>query len=185
MTNTPRWIAAAALLGLAASATASQASDDTGNEASTWQHHQVKLNYFGFTSAYSCDGLEGKVGMILKYFGARDPKVQANGCPRGPNSISHSAWIDVQFDTLAAAAADAPPAAIVQARWTPIQLNAQHPFFMGGGDCELIDAMKPMLIANFSLRNLSYRAACTPHEITLLDFKVDGEVLKSTAEHPG
>ena len=45
--------------------------------------------------------------------------------------------------------------------------------------------MKAMLIANFSLRKLSYTAACTPHEVTFVDFRVNGEVLKSTAEHSG
>lgn len=184
MTHISRWITAAALVGFSLGAAASRAAD-SNSEASTWQHHKAKFDYFGFTSAYTCDGLEGKVGMILKFFGARDPKVDASGCPRGPQSLSHSVWVNVEFDTLAAAPADAPAGEIVQARWTPFRLNGQRPFFMDEGDCELIDAMKPMLVANFSLRNLSYAAVCTPHEVSFADFRVDGEVLKSAAEHSG
>jgi hypothetical protein len=184
MTHTPRWIVAAALMGLGLGASAAPAPN-SNSEASTWQHRKAKFDFLGFTSAYTCDGLEGKVGLILKFFGARDPKVDASGCPLGPNSLSHLVWVNVEFDTLAAAPADAPSGDIVQARWTPFRLNAQRPFFMDEGDCELIDRMKPMLVANFSLRNLSYDAVCTPHEVTFADFRVNGEVLKSAAEHSG
>jgi len=192
MKQPSRWITSALLAGLALGAAAGQAADTaaaataaTSTEASAWQHHKAKFDYFGFTSAYSCDGLEGKVGQILKFFGARDPKVQASGCPRGPDSLSHSVWVNVEFDTLAAASVETPAGEVVQARWTPFKLNAQRPFFMGAGDCELIDRMKPMLLANFSLRNLSYDASCTPYEETFADFRVNGEVLKSAAEHAG
>lgn len=183
MTHTARWIAAA-FAGLAVGAAAAQAADTPG-EASTWQHHQAEFDFRGFTSAYSCDGLEGKVKQILKFFGARNPSVEASGCPRGPDSLSHMVWVKVAFETLAVAPADAPAGEIVPARWTPFTLNRQRPFFMDEGDCELIDDMKPVLIANFSLRKLSYSAVCTPHEVTFADFRVDGEVLKSAAEHSG
>lgn len=190
MKHLSRWITSAVLaalaLGAAGQAAQAAAATVTGTtEPSAWQHHKARFDYLGFTSAYTCDGLEGKVGQILKFFGARDPKVQASGCPRGPDSISHSVWVKVEFDTLAAASADTPAGEIVPARWTPFKLNAQRPFFMGEGDCELIDRMKPMLLANFSLRNLSYDASCTPHELTFADFRVNGEVLKSAVEHAG
>jgi hypothetical protein len=155
-------------------------------EAFAWQHHSGRINYMGFTSAYTCDGIEGKVRDILRYLGARkDPKVEAHGCPRGPDSLEHQIWITVEFDTLAPAAPGTAATDLVPAQWTAIKLDAQRPFFMGAGDCELIDALKPLVTANFSSRALNYSTTCTPHEVTFADFRVQGEVLKTGSEHTG
>ncbi len=187
MKHSSRWITATTLMVLALGAAASQADSSTPAAAqpSAWQHHQVTFTYMGFTSAYSCDGLEGKVASILKFFGAKNPQVQTSNCPRGPDSISHVIQVKVDFDTLRAAAGDTPASDIVQARYTPFKLDSRRPFFMGEGDCELIYSMKPMLIASFSFQKLSYDATCTPHQVTFADFRVDGEVLKSAQEHDG
>jgi hypothetical protein len=187
MKHTSRWITASALAVLTVGAAAAQADSNAATPAqpSAWQHHQVTFTYMGFTSAYSCDGLEGKVGSILKFFGAKNPQVDASGCPRGPSSVSHMVWVKVDFDTLRAAAGDTPPTDIVQARFTPFKLDSQRPFFMSGGDCELISSMKKMLVESFSFQNLSYDTACTPHEVSLNDFRVGGEVLTLAKEHDG
>lgn len=187
MKHTSLWITAMTLAVLTLGAAASQADNSAAAPAqpSAWQHREATFTYTGFTSAYSCDGLEDKVRSILKFFGARNPHVQASGCPRGPDSLSHVVWAKVDFDTLRAAGGDTPPGNIVQARYTPFTLNSQRPFFMGEGDCELIYSMKPMLVASFSFQNLSYDTACTPHELTFNDFRVNGEVLQLAREHDG
>jgi hypothetical protein len=38
---------------------------------------------------------------------------------------------------------------------------------------------------DFSLRRLDYSASCTPHQLSIADFRVQGEVLKSSAAHSG
>ena len=190
MKMTHAWITVAALVlsggaSLVAGA-APPAAAPAATEASAWQHHHAAFSYFGLTSTYTCDGLEQKVRQIMKFLGARgDLQVAAQGCPRGPDTLSHSAWVTLDFDTLALAAADAPAAEIVPARWTAFKIDTQRPFFIDAGDCELIDQMRPVLVPNFSWRNLDYSTSCTPHEITLLDFRVNGEVLKSTAKDAG
>jgi hypothetical protein len=173
MKHTLKWIAAgAAAAALTCGAPFSLASPVTP-ESTAWQHHSAKFNYSGFTSAYTCEGMEGKVRQIMQFLGARkDMTINASGCPRGPNSPSHMVWVTLEFDTLAPAAAGAASAAMV-------------PFFMDAGDCELIEAMKPMLTANFSLRALDYSTSCTPHEVTFADFRIKGEVLKADPEHAG
>jgi hypothetical protein len=190
MTHAHGLFAAAALATLSLSAgtalATAPAEAAAPPEATAWQHHHVTFNYFGITALYTCDGLEGKVGQILLFFGARRGlQVQANGCPRGPDSLSRFAWVTADFDTLAAAPPDTAAADIVQAQWTAFKLDGQRPFFMGEGDCELISAMKPMLTQNFTWRGLAYDTGCTPHQISLDDFQVRGEVLKSSAGHAG
>jgi hypothetical protein len=174
-----------AALALATVAFGAAAAPADSPQASTWQHHHESINYFGITALYSCDGLEGKVGQILLFLGARkDLRVQADGCPRGGNSPSRIATITVDFDTLGAAA-NAPAADVVQAQWTPFKLEAERPSFMGQGDCELMRAMQPVLTRDFSLRGLDYSVGCTPHQLSIADYRVQGEVLKSSAAHSG
>jgi hypothetical protein len=191
MKHSLKWIAATATaVSLAWGAPLSLAAPATdavpAPEATAWQHHSAKFNFAGFTSAYTCDGMEGKVREIMKFLGARkDIEVSAHGCPRGANSLSHNVWVTLEFDTLAPAPAGAVSTDLVPAQWTAFKLTAQRPFFMGAGDCELIEAMKPMLTANFSLRALDYSTSCTPHEVTFADFRVNGEVLKTDPAHAG
>jgi len=152
-------------------------------EAAVWQQHHESFTYEGFTARYTCDGIEGKVASILSYFGARkDMQIKASGCPRGPETLSRTIWVTADFYTLGTAAADSPPGALVQSQWTPFKLNGQYPFFMGPGDCELIDSMRALLTHNFRLRNLDYDVSCTPYQETFVDFWFKGEVLKSSAK---
>jgi hypothetical protein len=182
MKHANRWFVTLALAGLTLDAGAVAAAD-APTESATWQHHHATFNYVGFTSAYTCDGLEAQVRTILAYFGARKQgmDVEAQGCPRGPNSLSHTALVTIDFDTLGAAPADAPAGSLVQARWTAFKVTTQRPFFIGQGDCELIYSIKPILTQYFSFRDLAYDTSCTPHDVTLLDFRIAGEVLKSAS----
>jgi hypothetical protein len=66
----------------------------------------------------------------------------------------------------------------VQARWTPVTVTANHPNFIGRGDCELIHEMKDILSKNFSLRDLNYRTDCMPYEVNSNDFSVKAEILE-------
>ncbi len=121
---------------------------------------------------------------MLRFMGARkDMKVQASGCP-GLNAPSHSAWVDVDFYSLAPAA-DA-TANTVPARWTELKITPQHPNFMSDGDCELMQSIKEMTTKSFSLRGLEYRTSCFPHSLSMDGFSVKGETLKLVPpEHAG
>ncbi len=164
-------------VGIAATAsTVTAAADVVSGE---WQHRKLTFSYVGFTTAYTCDGLEDHVRQILLNIGARkDLKVTANGCPGPFNSPSHSAFVNVDFYALAPAV-DASGSEMVKAHWTPLELTPQRPNFMGGGDCELIQGMKDLITQNFTLRSVEYRTSCFPHEVTLNGFSVKGQALRA------
>jgi hypothetical protein len=144
-----------------------------------WQHHKVTFSYFGITSLFTCDGLEDQVRQILLHLGARrDAKVRASGCPGPYNTPSRSAWVDADFYSLAPAA-DTKRADTVKASWTPLEVTARRPDFMGDGDCELIQAMKDLITKNFTLRDVEYRANCVPHEQWMDSFAVKGQALRA------
>lgn len=164
-------------LGLATAAGGADVPATPGLLWGSWQHHTMTINYFGITSAYSCDGLEDRVRTILLLLGARkDAKVNAVGCPRGPEIPSHTAWIKTDFYTLVPADS-ASSAGAVRAYWASREINPRHPYYMDGGDCELIEQMKDLISKNFSLRDVHYSTDCVPHEITLDGFDVKGQAL--------
>jgi hypothetical protein len=187
MQNANRWVLVLAMmttlgsgstLSCAAVETADSASADIVNGA--WQHHKVTFSYFGFTTLYTCDGLEEEVRQILLHVGARkDAKVTASGCP-GPVGVpTHSAWVAADFYTLAPVAAANNGADTVKARWTSLEVRPRRPSFLGEGSCELIQEMKDLITQNFSLRHVDYRTSCFPHELTLDGFAVKGEALRA------
>jgi hypothetical protein len=177
------WITAAltGLLALAALPIVNAADDGAASGpvvAGTWEHHKANFSYFGITSLYSCSGLESNIRQLLQHLGARkDLTVHAYGCPHGYDTPSRIASIELDFYSLSPSA-DANAANSVQARWTPVQVSANRPNFIGHGDCELITEMKDILSKNFSLRDLKYSTSCVPHEVNLNDFSVKAEVLK-------
>jgi hypothetical protein len=176
-------ILAAAVLAAGAAALANEPAGTDASEASVWQHHQSTFSYVGLTTRYTCDGLEDKVRALLLYFGARkDLKVEASGCPN-PTRPSTNAWVSVDFYSLAAA--DSTATDTVPAHWSKIMVAPERPTWMGRGECEVIDQMKGLLTKNFSTRDLDYRTSCFPHEITIGDYSIKGEILKSAAAKSG
>jgi len=185
------WAALAALGAMCCLSALTRAAPDIAGAASdgsvtgAWQHHKVTLNYVGFTSSFTCDGLESHVRQILLQLGARhDLKVRASGCPGPYNTPSHTAWVDVDFYALAPAA-DANGAGSVKARWSPLELTPRRPGFMDDGDCELMQGMKDLITQNFSLRDVEYRTECVPHQVTVNGFAVKGQALKAMSVDPG
>jgi hypothetical protein len=171
--------AIAALVALTGSA-ASLAGDASANEATagTWEHHQVGFTYYGITTLYSCDGLEDNIRALLLHLGARkDAKISARGCPHGSSVPGPNAILALDFYTLVPG--DANSANAVQAQWMAITVSPTHPYFMGHGDCELIDEMKDIISKNFSWRDLNYRTDCVPHQININDFSIKAQVLKA------
>ncbi len=95
-----------ALCGLLSSSPAAETAPVSQSEtvAGTWQHRHVTFSYTGFTSLYTCSGLEGHVRQILLHLGARqDLEVSAVGCPGPQDTPSYTALVRAAFYTLAPA----------------------------------------------------------------------------------
>jgi hypothetical protein len=170
-------LAALAGLSLGTAASAATAAEPSGGVVTgAWQHRHVNFSYYGITTLYSCDGLENNIRSLLLHLGARkDAKVSASGCPNGPSVPGHNAIIDIDFYTLSPSS-DATDT--VQAQWMPVLVSPRHPYFMSGGDCELINEMKDLISKNFSLREMNYRTDCVPHEVNIEDFSIKAQALK-------
>ena len=151
-----------------------------------WRTQKIDMTYSGFTSAYSCDGIEGKVKEILLSFGARkDLKVKARACEQTyhqtmTNGPSRMVFVDTEFTTLVPGA-DPAGGDTVQASWGKVQLAPGHPNFMGTGECELVDELRALLEKSFTLRAVEYRTDCVPKHVSVADYSVRAEVLRLAA----
>jgi len=170
----------------AATLTAADATAAATPAPAHWRTQKIDLTYSGFTAAYSCDGIEGKVKEILLSFGARkDVKVRATGCeqtyhPMMPNAPSKMAFVDTEFTTLVPGP-DPAGGDTVQASWGKVQLTPGRPTFMGTGECELVDEMRALLEKGFTLRAVEYRTDCVPRHVSVADYSVRAEVLQLAA----
>jgi hypothetical protein len=141
-----------------------------------WQDHQIELVYMGFTSHYSCDGLQSKLELLLRQLGARaDAKVTAYGCDRGFGTPSPFPRATLKFATLqpidgdggsgaaAAAAATAPPSTVAGS-WRAVQLAPHRPFDLEDGDCELMEQFRDKVLPLFATRDQQLKLTCVPHQ---------------------
>jgi hypothetical protein len=144
----------------------------------TWNHREVDFNYYGMTASYSCDGLENNIRALLKYLGARgDVKVSARGCPKGPTTPGRYASVHLDFYALSPIV-DASAPNTVKAFWAPLEVSPTRPYYMGHGDCELLQQMKDLISQNFSLQDLSYHTDCLPREVNIDDIAIKARVLR-------
>jgi len=168
--------------GLRSPAHAEATTDAPDATSAHWQERKLDFTYAGFTSRYSCDGLQDQVKAILLHFGARkDVKVRATGCEYSasqvrPENFSRMAWVHAEFSALE----PGPDAngASVPARWSKVLLTANRPYDMGMGECELVDAMRPVFEKGFSLRAVQYRTDCVPKHVSVGDYIVQAEALQ-------
>jgi hypothetical protein len=146
--------------------------------SAVWQHHHVSFTYRGITTLYSCEGLETSIRSLLLYLGARKGAKVSAICPNGPNIPGRNTIINLDFDT-PSPNADSKSHDTVQAEWSPVEVSPSRPYFIGDGDCELIDELKDLITKNFSLRDVSYRTHCTPRQVTVDSFSIKAQALKA------
>jgi hypothetical protein len=135
----------------------------------SWQPQKTELDYMGFTTTYSCDGLQSKLEMLLRQLGASsDAKVQAYGCDRfnGPSKFARAS---LKFATLHPVASDTDPA--VPGKWRAVEFSPRRPFALGYGDCELIEQFRDKVLPLFATRELQGSIHCVPHQLNSYSLK--------------
>ncbi len=97
----------ALLPGGAADAATSPPTAAPGAQPGAWQDHELEFQFVGFTTTYSCDGLESKLRLLLTRLGARPGfTVWAYGCARGGGIPDRFARARLKFATLQPASAE-------------------------------------------------------------------------------
>jgi hypothetical protein len=138
------------------------ASADPG----VWQKHVYTFQFMGFTTTYSCDGLAGKLKVLLLAAGARsDSKSRAGVCSRGWGVPDKFAQANLTFYTFMPAGGDSSANGTpVNGTWRAVRFAVRSPRELGTGDCELIEQFRSLLLPMFATRNIDSRTTCVPHQ---------------------
>jgi len=173
-----RTLAALTAMGALMVALPSAAADE--GTVGIWQKHEYTLHYMGFTTTYSCDGLEEKMRELLLWAGARsDAKSSASGCDRGFGMPSKFASASVTFYTLATAPAGSGDG--VAATWRKVQWEPHRPQQLADGDCELVEQFRDQVLPMFTTREMNNRTHCVPNQLNPGDLDLGFEVLVPAA----
>lgn len=150
---------AVALLLTSLPAGARAAETSAPSESVVWVQKEVNFRYVGFTTKYSCDGLQDKMRRILRQLGARDDlKMIGYGCMRA-NSPETTPGVRIVMHVLQPASATTGPT--VAARWRTVDLLADRNLLDGALDCELIAQIERDVLPLFAPRHVDYSAACS------------------------
>jgi hypothetical protein len=146
-----------------------------------WQKHEYELHYTGFTSRYTCGGLEGKLQLLLRAAGARqDVHVNAVPCDGTDGHLPRFAAASVTFYTLVPASTGTPAtAATTPAMWRTVKLGRHSPSSLENGDCELVAEFRDQILPMFTTRNVVDNMSCVPHEEHIGQLNLSFDVLTS------
>jgi hypothetical protein len=166
-------LVAAALLPISVTALADAAAAAVaGGEAGGWQPHKYTFNFMGFTSTYSCNGLEDKLKVLLRMSGASEDTKVVGSCSRGIGVPDRLATAYLTFSTLQPGSAAGPMAG----EWRHIALSPKRPFEFDYGDCELIEQFRDKVLPMFATRNVNSNITCVPHQDSGSNFNLSYDV---------
>ncbi len=153
----------------------SDATADPGRESAVWAPKELTFAYTGFTTKYSCDGLQAKMRSVLLQLGSRpDLQVRGYGCTQltGPDRF---AGVVIKMNVLERA--NTPGGSAVPAHWKMVDLLANRNPLDAAADCELIDQIREKVLPLFATRNVDYSAACAAHKPLIGGTRLKAQVL--------
>ena len=156
-----------------------------------WVPKDLAFTYMGFTTHYSCDGIQDKVASVLKSLGAQKGyKVTVSGCVNmtGPEimprvrvraALPREATPEVLAELAKAAAAAGgqkgeagsaarEPAKPFAASWRTVQFKGTNLEDVQSGDCELMEQLVREVLVPLGAREAEgSRTNCVPHQLSL------------------
>jgi hypothetical protein len=145
-----------------------------------WVERKLDYTYMGFTDKYTCDGLRDSVRQVLLALGARkqDFKIQDRGCSRF-TGVEPFPGVAATFSVLVPVTPDdigkVGDAKSQPTQWRSVDLVQLTRNGIESVPCELLEQLRNKALPLFTTRNLKFRAACVPHQVSLgdIDFSVD------------
>ena len=160
---------------LCAGAGPAAAAETAGDAAAVWVPKALNFVYVGFTTKYTCDGLQTRLRRILLELGARDDlKVTPLGCMR-VNAPETSPGVRIVMQVLQPASGAAGQS--VAAHWKNVDLLADRNVVDAALDCELISQLKQDVLPLFTARHVDYSAACAANKALIGGTRLKADVL--------
>lgn len=152
-------------------------------ENAVWTPKELDFVYMGFTSRYSCDGLQDKIRGILLDLGARkkDLKVVSRGCTSPGGGPDPFPGVKIHMSVLqpasGATGATDDTQTPVQAHWKPVDLKLRETSLNDSGECELVEQVRRSIVPLFATRNVELNTVCVPHQASATRPSLKLEVL--------
>ena len=153
-------------------------------EQAVWVKKNLLFIYHGFTSNYSCEGLQDTVTSVLLQLGARKSgmDLRQTGCSGVFNVPSPNPGVSGSFYVLEPASGSAADA--VDAEWQTVNVrignsDARSTGRDKAGTCEIIDQVKKKILPLFSARNVKFSSTCYPNTLLIKGSTLQAEVLKA------
>ncbi len=156
------------------------AAAPASGESAVWTPKELDFVYMGFTSRYSCDGLQDKIRGILLDLGARkkDLKVVSRGCSSPSGRPDPFPGVKIHMSVLQpASTATDDSQTPVQAHWKPVDLKLRDSFLNESGECELVEQIRRSIVPLFATRNVELNTVCVPHQASATRPSLKLEVL--------
>jgi hypothetical protein len=139
----------------------------TGPEHGVWQKNEYTFQFLGFTTTYSCDGLAGKLKVLLIAAGARaDAKSISGACTRAYGSPDKFAQAYLTFYSLVPVENGENGSPPINGVWRPVVIADRSPREVALGDCELVEQFRDKVLPMFTTRNIDNRMTCVPHQLS-------------------
>jgi|HubBroStandDraft_6_1064221.scaffolds.fasta_scaffold46716_2 hypothetical protein len=152
---------AALMLGCVAAAAFAADSTTANAEGGAWVPHKYTFNFMGFTTTYSCEGLEDKLRLLLQMSGAGPTKSDVKVVAPCVNQLGRPdklAFAYLTFNSLQ------PPPDSAPGQWRHVVLSPRHPYQLDYGDCELIEQFRDRVLPMFITRDVKNNVTCIPHQ---------------------
>jgi hypothetical protein len=176
--------------GLAAASLAAAAEPAGAPQSAQWTVKKLRFVYMGFTTRFSCDGLQSKIRDVLLQLGARksDLRVHQYGCTSDAGKPDPFPAVDGQFSVLEPVTDTTvvAPNEMVPAHWTTVKLRLDTTGdpLDHAGQCELLEQIKHSILPLFPTRNLVFSSNCIPHQLTIPGAVLSVEVMTPDTKAP-
>jgi hypothetical protein len=165
------------LASLCLGASTALAAAGANDVAAVWVQKEVKFRYVGFTTKYSCDGLQSRVREILLQLGARaDLQVTGFGCVRS-DAPETTPGVRILMHVLQPAAAT--DGQTVASHWKTVDVFADRTPVDAALDCELIAQLHRVVLPLFATRQVDYSATCSANQPLIGGTRLKADVLVS------
>jgi hypothetical protein len=147
----------------------------SNSQSASWAAKDLDFAYRGFTTKYSCDGLQQKMRRVLTRLGARaDMQLRAYGCTR---LIAPDPFAGVRMQIHVLQPSDPHEGQSVPAHWQRVDLLANRDPVDAAADCELIEQIKQKILPLFATRNVDAVSDCANRQLLLGGTRLRAEVL--------
>lgn len=127
----------------------------------TWEAHQMRFHYSGFTTDYTCTGIKSKLRLLLRTLGARDD-VKVTGACGGELNRPYPFYNLTLAFAIPVPAEGVATGETFPAQWEPVRIGYNKPRDLAWGDCELVEQFRDQVLPLFPLQQLDDRTRCTP-----------------------